>query len=83
MGRRIGRAKACALVIATGMPDVAPGATPIAFGNWKQAYMVINRRGVTVMNDPFSAGWCNLFRFDARVGGSVVCPNAARLLRIR
>ena len=32
---------------------------------------------------PVLAGWCNLFKFDARIGGSVVCPNAARLLRIR
>src|SRR5262249_33616450 len=59
------------------MPDVAAGATPIAFGNWNQAYIIVNRRGVTVQNDPFSAGWCNLFKFDARIGGSVVCPNAA------
>jgi hypothetical protein len=22
-------------------------------------------------------GWCNLFKFDARIGGGVVCPNAA------
>src|SRR5262249_46665254 len=65
------------------MPDVAPGATPVAFGNWQQVYTVVNRRGVTVQNDPFSGGWCNLFRFDARIGGAVVCPNAARLLRIR
>jgi HK97 family phage major capsid protein len=65
------------------MPDVVPGATPVAFGNWNQAYIIVNRRGVTVQNDPFSGGWCNLFRFDARIGGGCVCPNAARLLRIR
>jgi len=65
------------------MPDVAAGATPVAFGNWNQTYTIVNRRGVTVQNDPFSAGWCNLFKFDARIGGTVVCPNAARLLRIR
>jgi len=71
------------VVIASQMPDMAPGSTPIAYGNWRQAYTVVNRRGVTVQNDPFSAGWCSLFKFDARIGGSVTCPNAARLLRIR
>jgi HK97 family phage major capsid protein len=71
------------VVIATQMPDVEPESTPVAYGNWKQAYMVVNRRGATVQNDPFSAGWRNLFKFDARIGGAVVCPNAARLLRIR
>ena len=68
-------------VIATQMLNVAPGALPIAY--WKQAYMVVNRRGVTVQNDPFLAGWCTLMKFEARVGGGVVCPGAARLLRIR
>src|SRR5262245_9478322 len=71
------------VVINALMPDVAPGATPVAFGNWQQAYTIVNRRGVTVQNDPFSAGWCTLFKFDARIGGGVVCPGAARLLRIR
>jgi len=71
------------VVIANQMPDVAPGATPIIFGNWKQAYTVVNRRGVTMQHDPYSAGFCTLIKFDARVGGAATCPNAARLLRIR
>ena len=71
------------VIIAQLMPDVAPGATPIAYGNWNQAYMVVNRKGVTMTQDPFSAGFCVLFRFEARIGGTTICPNAARLLRIR
>jgi HK97 family phage major capsid protein len=59
------------------MPDVAAGSTPVAFGNWRQAYIVVNRRGVTVQNDPFSAGWCNLFKSDARIGGAVVSGRGA------
>jgi HK97 family phage major capsid protein len=71
------------VVIAPLMPDVHPGATPVAYGNWKQAYMVVNRKAVTMQNDPFSAGFCSLFKFEARIGGGVICPGAARLLRIR
>jgi HK97 family phage major capsid protein len=71
------------VVVSNMMPDCAPGALPVAFGNWRQAYTVVNRKGVTVQNDPFSAGFCTLLKFDARVGGAVTCPNAARLLRIR
>jgi HK97 family phage major capsid protein len=71
------------VIIAPGMPDVHPGATPVAFGNWNRAYMVVNRKGITMQMDPFSGGFCPLFRFEARVGGATVCPNAARLLRIR
>ena len=70
-------------MLAPGMPNVETGSTPVAFGNWRQAYMVVNRRAVTMQVDPFSAGWCTLFKFDARIGGGVICPGAARLLRIR
>jgi hypothetical protein len=45
--------------------------------------MVVNRKGVTMQADPCSAGFCHLFKFEARIGGGVGCPNAARLLRIR
>jgi HK97 family phage major capsid protein len=69
--------------IVTWMPDVQPGAVPIAFGNWREAYCVVTRQGTTIRPDPYSAGFCTLFRFEARVGGAVLCGNAARLLRIR
>jgi len=69
--------------IVTQMPDVAPGATPVAFGNWSEVYMVVNRKAVTMQQDPYSAGFCILYKFEARVGGGIICPNAARLLRIR
>jgi HK97 family phage major capsid protein len=53
------------------MPDVVPGSTPIAFGNLRQAYTLVNRSATTVMPDPYTAQWCLLFRFEARVGGAV------------
>jgi HK97 family phage major capsid protein len=71
------------IVIVSQLPDVAPGSTPIAFGNWKEAYTVVTRSATTMRPDPFSAGWCTLFRFEARIGGAPTCPNAARLLRIK
>jgi len=57
--------------------------TPVLYANLRQLYMLVTRPAVTMQSDPYSAGWCTLFKFDARVGGGVVCPNAARLLRIR
>jgi HK97 family phage major capsid protein len=70
------------VVIANQMPDVVAGATPVAYGNWQQAYMVVNRKAVTMQQDPYSAGFCVLFKFEARIGGAPICPNAARLMRI-
>jgi HK97 family phage major capsid protein len=71
------------VIIATQMPDVAPGAMPVAYGNWQEVYTVVNRKGVTMQQDPYSAGFCVLYKFEARIGGAVTCPNAARFLRIR
>jgi len=71
------------VIIAPQMPNVETGATPVAFGNWNRAYMVVNRKGITMTMGPFSGGFCPIFRFEARIGGAPVCPGAARLLRIR
>jgi HK97 family phage major capsid protein len=69
--------------IVTWMPDCMPGACPVAYGDWRSAYAVVNRRALTMVTDPFSASFCTLFKFEARLGGAVICPAAARLLRIR
>jgi HK97 family phage major capsid protein len=69
--------------IANEFPDIAPGSTPVAFGNWKMAYTLVTRKATTMQIDPFSAGFCILYKWDARVGGAPTCPNAARLLRVR
>lgn len=71
------------IVIASQMPDVAPGATPIALGNWKRAYTIVERKAPTIQIDDYMAGWCRLFKAEARIGGATTCSNAARLLRIR
>src|SRR5262245_20054057 len=71
------------VVIASQMPEVAPGATPIAFGNWRQAYTLATRRGTSLTVDPYSASWCYLYKAEARIGGALTCPNAARLLLIK
>jgi HK97 family phage major capsid protein len=69
--------------LATQFPDCVGGATPVAFGGWKQAYTLVTRKAVTMQSDPYSAGFCILEKFEARIGGSVTCSNAARLLRIK
>jgi hypothetical protein len=48
--------------------------TPIAFGNWRQAYTVVNRKAVIMLVDPYSAGFCTIFKFEARVGGATNAP---------
>ena len=71
------------IVIATQMPDALPGSTPIAVGDWKKAFTIVERKTPTISIDPYSAGFCLLYRAEARVGAGPTCPNAARLLRIK
>jgi HK97 family phage major capsid protein len=71
------------VIIASQMPDCMPGSTPVAYGNFKKAYTVVERRQPTLEIDPYTAGWCRLFKFSARIGGATTCPSALRLMRIR
>jgi HK97 family phage major capsid protein len=71
------------VVIANIMPDVAPGAVAVLFGNLEAAYTLVHRKATTLTPDPYSGGFCTLFRFEARVGGATTCSNAVRFLRIR
>jgi HK97 family phage major capsid protein len=71
------------IIVAEQMPDVVPGATPVLYANLRALYTLVTRRALTFQNDPYSAGWCTLMKFDCRVGGGVVCANAGRMLRIR
>jgi HK97 family phage major capsid protein len=68
--------------IVSQMPECLPGNTPVLYGNMRQTYTLVNRSATTMVPDPYTAGFCTLFRFEARVGGALTCPNAARLLRV-
>jgi len=68
--------------IVPNMPDVQAGSTPIAFGDWSQAYMIVRRSPISFQTDPYSLGWCIQYKFETRISGATVCPGAARLLRI-
>jgi HK97 family phage major capsid protein len=70
------------VIIVSQMPNCEPGNTPVLYANLRQLYTLAIRSGTTMTPDPYSAQWCTLFRFEARVGGAVTCQNAGRLLRV-
>ncbi len=63
------------------MPDMAPGSASIAFGDFERGYLVVDRRGVQVLRDPYSAKPYVLFYVTKRVGGGVSDFNAIKLLK--
>ncbi|MGL4488777.1 MAG: phage major capsid protein [Rhizobiaceae bacterium] len=69
------------LVEVEDMPDIAANATPIAFGNFNRGYLVVDRMGVRILRDPYSAKPYVLFYTTKRVGGGVQDFNAIKLLK--
>lgn len=70
-----------AVEIDENMPDVGAGEYPIAFGNWKQGYLVVERPGVKMLRDPFTDKPNVLFYAYRRVGGDVANSDAIKLLK--
>ena len=69
------------LVEAEDMPDIDEDATPIAFGDFGRGYLVVDRTGVRVLRDPYSAKPYVLFYTTKRVGGGVQDFDAIKLLK--
>ena len=63
------------------MPDIAADATPIAFGDFKKGYLIVDRQGARVLRDPFSAKPYVLFYTTKRVGGGVQNFDAIKLMK--
>lgn len=64
------------------MPDVAANALPIAFGDFKRGYMILDRIGVRILRDPYTNKPFVQFYTTKRVGGGVTDPQSMRLLKV-
>ena len=65
-----------------GMPDVAANAMPIAFGDFRRGYLIIDRTGIRVLRDPFTNKPYVHFYTTKRVGGGVQNPETIKVLRM-
>ncbi|POO51456.1 phage major capsid protein [Agrobacterium rosae] len=63
------------------MPDVAAGSTSIAFGDFRAGYLVVDRTGIRILRDPYSAKPYVLFYTTKRVGGGVQNFEAVKLVK--
>ncbi|MCT8999640.1 phage major capsid protein [Chelativorans intermedius] len=70
------------VVEAEDMPDIGEEATPIAFGDFARGYLVVDRTGVRVLRDPYSAKPYVLFYTTKRVGGGIQDFEAIKLLKV-
>jgi len=65
-------------VEATDMADVAANAYPVAFGDFRRGYMIVDRIALAVLRDPFTQATTGNVRYVARrrVGGQVILAEA-------
>ena len=64
------------------MPDIAADSLPIAIGNWRRAYYILDRIGTRVMRDPYTNKPYVTFYATKRVGGGAVDTEAFKLLKV-
>jgi HK97 family phage major capsid protein len=69
------------IIEAEDMPDIAANSYSIAFGDFRRGYLIVDRQGVRVLRDPFSAKPYVLFYTTKRVGGGVQDFDAIKLLK--
>jgi HK97 family phage major capsid protein len=70
------------VVEAEDMPDVAANSLSIAFGDFGRGYLVVDRAGVRVLRDPFTAKPYVLFYTTKRVGGGVQDFDAIKVMKM-
>jgi HK97 family phage major capsid protein len=63
------------------MPDIASNSHSIAFGDFRRGYLIVDRVGVRVLRDPYSAKPYVLFYTTKRVGGGVQDFDAIKFLK--
>lgn len=66
------------------MPDIAPGATPIVYGDFIRGYNIVDHTSMSLIRDPYVLASQHKIRFVAhrRTGGQVVMPEAIKKLKV-
>ena len=63
------------------MPDLGANAYPIGFGDYKRAYYIVDRKGIVVLRDPYTAPPYVKFVARRRVGGGIANFEALKMLK--
>lgn len=70
------------VALAADMPVPAASSLSIAVGDFKRAYLIVDRVGIRTLRDPFTAKPFVQFYTTKRVGGEVVNTEAMKLLKL-
>jgi HK97 family phage major capsid protein len=65
--------------MSTTMPTIAAGAMAVVIADWTEAYMIVDRLGITIQRDPFTQKPMIEFYTRKRVGGDVINFQAIKI----
>lgn len=68
--------------MSTTMPEVAANALSIALADWQQAFIIVDRLGITIQRDPFTIKPFVEFYTRKRVGGGVLNFQAMKIGKV-
>lgn len=63
------------------MPAIAANSYSIAVGDFKAGYLIVDRRGLTLLRDPLTTKGRVKFHFTKRVGGDVIDSEAIKAIK--
>lgn len=69
------------VTMAEDMPTLATGSLSMALGNFQLGYQIVDRLGIRVLRDPFTAKPYVVFYTTKRTGGAVVNFEAVKFIR--
>lgn len=70
------------VALASDMPVPAASSLSVAVGDFKRAYLIVDRIGIRTLRDPFTSKPFVKFYTTKRVGGKVVNTDAIKLLKL-
>ena len=68
-------------VVCPDMPSIGAGLYPVAYGDFRRGYLIVDRLVIEMMSDPYTSKGTGMVEFSARkrVGGQVVQADALKL----
>lgn len=71
------------VALASDMPAVSANNLAIAVGDFKRGYLIVDRAGIRILRDPYTAKPFVRFYTTKRVGGEVVDFDAIKILKVK
>ena len=63
------------------LADASSNSLSLYFGDLKKAYLILDRRGITLLEDPYTNTTGVSFRFSKRTGGGIINFEALKVMK--